>query len=374
MSIPKENGRGRLLMIRQDNYEQGAVDRAVQRAFDAFGGAGKFMRRGDKVVLKVNLVAGYSPERRVTTDPAVVRAAARAVLDCGARPVIADSPGIDRFASAAEKAGFIDIARELGIECAELTDPVPLEPAEGAVFRRIEAARLITEADAVINLPKVKTHGQMTLTLGVKNMFGCVVGRSKAAWHYDVGFDRELFASLLIDIYRAVRPCFTIFDGVIGMDGHGPTSGDPCPYGFIAAAEDALAADMALCGIMGCRMEDFPLYRAAAARGLLGEPALIEGDEPPTLTGVRIPRSRFGLRFMPKIQFLERLLSSRPVHVPELCTGCGRCASVCAAGALKISGRSAKFDYGRCIRCYCCHEMCPENAIKFRESPLARWL
>ena len=268
------------------------------------------------------------------------------------------------------------VARELGIDCRELADPVDLPVSEGADFRRIQVARDVIEADKVINLAKLKTHGQMYLTMGVKNLFGCVPGRLKAGWHYNVGLNREKFASLLLDIYLGVKPDFTILDGVIGMQGDGPTSGTPYNFGLIGACVDALTMDFTLCKMLGGKLEDYPLYMAAKNRGLPQcelDPSEVEGDFPESYVfpGVELPKTRT-MRLLPGLPFIDRLMTSKPVHVPELCVGCGRCEAVCAAGALKHENRHLRFDYVKCIRCYCCHEMCPVKAIKFKESWLVK--
>lgn len=362
----------KILFIRQENYDQPGIDSAILRAFEHFGGVRQFISKGDKVLLKVNLVSGHDAERRVTTDPAIVRSVAKIVIESGGVPMIADSPGIDSFKGAAEKAGFMNIARELGIECRELTDPVNLPANEGADFRRIQVSRYVLEADKVINLAKLKTHGQMYLTMGVKNLFGCVPGRLKAGWHYNVGLNREKFASLLLDIYLGVKPAFTILDGVIGMHGDGPTSGEPYAFGIIGACVDALSMDFALCRMLGGKLEDYPLYMAAKNRNMpqcesfMSE---IDGDISPehVFPGVNIPKTR-SMRLLPNIPFFDRLMTSKPVHIPEKCIGCGRCAEICPADALKHDNKRLYFDYGKCIRCYCCHEMCPVKAIEFKES------
>ena len=367
---------GKVLLIRQKNYSQNEIDTAILRAFNHFGGVEKFISKGDRVLLKVNLVSGHDIKRRVTTDPSIVRSVAKIIIDSGATPFIADSPGIDSFKSAAEKAGFFDVARELGIECRELTDPVDLPAHEGADFRHIQVSRQVIEADKVINLAKMKTHGQMYLTMGVKNLFGTIPGRLKAGWHYNVGLNREKFAALLLDIYMGVKPDFTILDGVIGMDGDGPTSGEPYEFGMIGACVDALSMDFTLCKMVGGKLEDYPLYMAAKKRNLPQCESFsseIEGDISVdyVFPDVKLPKTR-SMRLLPSIPFLDRLMTSKPVHIPELCIGCGRCAAVCAAGALRHKNRHLYFDYGKCIRCYCCHEMCPVKAIKFKESRLVK--
>ncbi|NLL36608.1 MAG: DUF362 domain-containing protein [Fretibacterium sp.] len=367
----------RLLLLRQEGYDRHELDSATRKIFEAFD-APSFIRPGASVLLKVNLVAGHPPERRATTDPAVVRSVTERVLELGAHPVIADSPGIEPFRSVAEKSGLAAIARELGIPCLELTDSTPLPTTPDSAFKKVEVSRLVLESDVIINLPKMKTHGQMLLTLGVKNLFGCIVGQRKAEWHYNVGLDCNAFAGLLLELYLSIAPHLTIMDGVIGMDGTGPTSGNPYPFGLLAAAQDALALDFQLARMMGVRLEDFPLWRVAVARNLpqCELSSQVTGDFPQdhVFPGVKVPLLR-GLNLLPRLPFKafwDSLMASRPVHVPELCIDCGRCEAVCAAKALKHRNRRLTFDYTRCIRCYCCHEMCPVRAIEFRESFLMR--
>ncbi len=401
----------KIFFLSQKNYNQPEIDNAVKKIFDYFGGVEKFISPGEKVLLKVNLVSGHEIERRVTTDPSIVRAVAKLILEHGAKPFIADSTGVDNFKTSAEKAGFMKISEELNIECKELTNPVdlPIKNSDTA-FHKIQVSKFVIEADKIINLPKLKTHGQMYLTMGVKNMFGCIPGRLKAGWHYNVGLNREKFASLLLDIYQNINPCFTILDGVIGMQGDGPTSGEPYEFGIIAGTQDALSMDFHLCKMLGAKFEDYPLWLAAKKRNMPEcelnyddvewyDPSvdestspLLRGDKSENLAvpdkgrgtacggrvkmvseftfpNVKIPKTR-SMRLLPRLPFIERFMTSKPVHIPELCIGCGRCQAVCAARALKHENKHLYFDYSKCIRCYCCHEMCPVKAIKFKESKL----
>ncbi|MBQ4418740.1 MAG: DUF362 domain-containing protein, partial [Synergistaceae bacterium] len=317
----------KVILIKQNNYNQAEIDLAVKRAVDSLGGMAKFVKPGNKVLLKVNLVAGHEVEKRVNTDPAVVKAAAKLVLECGGEPVIADSPGIGNFDRIAETCGIAQAARELNIKCVELKEPVKLELKNNFdySYRNIEAAKLAVNADVIINLAKLKTHGQMQLTLGVKNIFGCIVGRAKAGWHYNVGLNRDKFAALLIDLYKSIAPGLTIIDGVIGMHGDGPTSGEPYNYNLIGAAENALYLDFWLCKFMGLELENFALWRAAKAKNLIEcdlNNCELAGDfdKDFKFNGVKIPRDQSlrSLRLLPNLPFVERAMTSRPVHVPEL--------------------------------------------------------
>ncbi|HCL80179.1 MAG TPA: hypothetical protein DIC53_09465 [Synergistaceae bacterium] len=368
------------VFLRQLNfYDASSVLSALRALVDAMGGMGQFVSPGERVLLKPNLLSAEPPDRCVTTHPEIVRAVARLVLEAGGRPFIADSPGLDRFAHVAAKTGMSDVARELGIPCEELTDPEPLSMAEGSLFHRVEVARQALLADKIINLPKLKTHAQMVLTLGVKNLFGTVVRQRKAEWHYNVGLDRGRFADLHLDIARSLRPALTILDGVEGMEGRGPGNGTPRHFGLLAAATDPLALDAAVAGLLGLATDDVPLLRAAKRRGVLPEHALA-GDSPdafaeamrdvhiPALDSLHlIPR---GLRWMG-----GSLLASRPRQNRETCIRCGKCVAICPAKAMTLEGDGRiVIDYGRCIRCYCCQEVCPANAIDFSKGLILRAL
>lgn len=363
----------KILLQRREDYNQKDIDSAVDAVFEHFGGVGRFIKRGASVLLKVNLVSGHASDRRVTTDPAVVRAVARVALKAGGRPVIADSPGIDSFSRAIRVSGIAAVAQELGVPCEELTDPVRVSP-------RLELSRRVVESDVIINLPKMKTHAQMLLTMGVKNMFGCVVGRKKAEWHYNIGLRRDLFAELLIEIWLAARPALTIMDGVWGMDGRGPTHGQPFPYGVLAGAEDALTMDLHLCKMVGARLDDYPLWRAAYAKNLpqtnLSDDDIAGDFSPSHIWNAAIPKlDNLSLVPFSNGGYLARAMTSRPVHVSARCLGadkCGSCVALCAAHAISFGqnherDKKLRFDYDKCIRCYCCHEMCPADAIDFKE-------
>ena len=372
--------RSTVALVRCESYEREAVESSVRRAVDILGGISVFVRPGDQVLLKPNLLAARAPEKRITTDPAIVRSVARLVLEAGGTPAIGDSPALETLQRVARKTGMREVAEELGLELVDLVQPTPVSLRDGSVFRNLEIAARALEADVVINLPKLKTHSQMLLTLGVKNLFGTVVAQRKAEWHYMAGVDRDTFASLHLDIYQAIRPALTILDGVWAMEGHGPANGRPRRANLIAAATEAVALDVSICHLLGVPLRSFPLYRAARARGI-GETEVsriaFRGDPPETfrMKDFEVP-SLDSLGVLPGMfgWFTKRFLVSKPVQEERECAGCGECAEICPAEAIQLKAKKLAFDYDRCIRCYCCQEVCPQDAIRFHRGLLVRLL
>jgi len=370
-------------LIRCEQYGRKEVEEAVHRAVNLMGGPAQFFKSGDQVLLKPNMLSANVPEKHITTHPEVVRAAACLVMDAGAKPCIGDSPALEPFSRVAAKSGMSAIARELGIPLVELTNPTLVTSSHDSEFKKLEISRQVLDADAVINLPKLKTHCQMLLTLGIKNLFGTVVGQQKGEWHFMAGVDRDTFASLHLDIYQAVKPALTILDGVWGMEGHGPSNGSGRQLSLIAASADTVALDITVCHLLGIPLESFPIYRVARTRAigetsisritLAGDPSHIFAPD-----NFRVPQLD-SLSFVPGFftRLSKRFFVSRPVCRSSVCTGCGQCASICPAEAIAISDEHSTFDYDRCIRCFCCQEICPENAITFHRGLLVRmagWL
>jgi len=367
-------------LVHCKSYERDLVDEAVRGVLAPLGGLSSFVNSGDRVLLKPNLLSARVPEKRVTTDPAIVRAVALMVMEAGGRPFIGDSPGIEPFKRVVAKTGMAQVAQELGIELVELSSPRRVPLSDNSVFRGLEIGSQALDADVVINLPKLKTHTQMLLTLGVKNLFGTIVAQRKTEWHYMTGLDRDTFASLLLDIYQAVNPALTILDGIWGMDGNGPGNGNPCQLNLLAAARNAVALDMTICHLLGIPLNAYPLYRVAKARSI-GETNLerivIKGGllESFVIPEFQVPELD-SLRVLPGIfdWFSKRYLVSRPVQDDRNCAGCGECIEACPADAVALEDRDLHFDYDKCIRCYCCQEICPRGAIGFKKGLLVRIL
>jgi len=363
-----------------NSYDEALTASAIASVLRPFGGMKAFFRAGERVLIKPNLLGAWAPEKRVTTDPVIIAAVIGLVQKAGGIPFVADSPAIGSFKRISEKTGVGKVCRELGVELLELSAPRPIKPPGGSRFRRLEIASQVLDAGCVINLPKLKTHGQMLMTLGVKNLFGTVVGQRKAEWHHMAGVDRDTFASLLLDIYLTVKPSITIIDGVWAMEGHGPSNGSPKRLNLIGAAMDAVALDVSICRMLGVPLDAFPIYREARRRriGMTDISRIRVVSDGPTdmaCKGFVVPRlDSMGILPGGFDWFTKRFLVSRPVQEKSSCRECGMCREICPVSAIENRRGRLLFDYDRCIRCYCCQEICAHNAIHFKSGLIVKAL
>ena len=324
-----------------------------------------FSIRDAKVLLKPNLLSGKSPEKAVTTHPAIVRAVAELLIDRGCEVHIGDSPGYESTEKALKLSGITHVIEELGLTIASFDNKIIKEIDGISPYKRFMFGKDPGAFDAVINLPKFKSHTMMGLTLGVKNTFGFIPGKEKARWHLRAGKDRLMFALLLMDIHTIVRPSLTIMDGIVGMDGEGPSSGRARNFGLIALAKDAYALDKEMERLVGLS-SPLPITRMAQKHGLIGEyevkdlgAPVIDGFEMAKVTDTDWALPEFAKRI------LKNFFVRKPKLRAKLCKGCGLCVTVCPAEALGLSPEGLPvFDYKACIRCYCCQEMCPEGSIR----------
>src|SRR4030043_435630 len=358
-------------IVKCQSYDENEVLKTRRRSIDLIGGINSFVKRGDRVLLKPNLLYGKSPEKAVTTHPSIVKGIIQMVREEGGFPFLGDSPGLGSAIGVSEKCGIKRVADAMDCPIVEFNRPVLPTERKGRIFKNIEIDQAIFEADVIINLPKWKTHAQMLLTLGVKNLFGCVPGPRKALWHLKAGDDRKIFAQVLFDIYQVIQPSLTILDGIVGMEGNGPNSGRPIPIGLILASGDSLSLDQIVCDLVGISRESLLTNRVAFERGLGKDEIGVFGER---MEDVKIPGFQFPTLFqidwgLPNFlsKALKNALTSKPVILEKICKDCEQCAEICLPKALTRKGEDFIFDYGKCIRCFCCLEVCPEGAISIKQ-------
>lgn len=372
-------------IARCDSYEPDEVQAAVERAFALLGGAERFVGAGERLVLKPNLLVGSTPEEAVTTHPEVFRSVARVLQAAGAALSYGDSPGFGSTAGAARKAGIAAAAEELGIALADFSDGRQVSFPEGRLIKQFFIANGVLDADGVVSLPKFKTHGLTRITGAVKNQFGCVVGLRKGEWHARMP-DVDRFCQMLVDLNRCIAPRLFVCDAVVAMEGNGPRSGKPKKIGAIIASTDPVALDATLARIAALdpalvgtivHGEGFGLGTAHDIEHL-GDP--VEEFVAEDFDVNRSPLPTASDRKGPA-GLIRRLVVPKPVIRAERCTACGTCVSVCPVTPKAVDwatpGGAAdrqppRHDYSRCIRCYCCQEMCPEGAIEIEVPLLGR--
>ena len=252
-------------LIRAETYEIEALHQHLVALLAPMGGIEKIIRPGDRVLLKPNLLTGARPTKECTTRPEIVYCVAKLVQAAGGQPFLGDSPAFGSARGVAEANGLLAWAERANLPIVEMHGK--RYPTESQEFGNLRLSKEAMEADKVINLPKVKSHVQLTVTLGVKNLFGCVPGKMKAWWHLEAGKDSQRFGTMLVETARAIAPDLTIIDGIIGHEGNGPSGGEPRDLDVLGASEDVFALDRALVELLGVEPSQVPTLVAARALG-----------------------------------------------------------------------------------------------------------
>jgi len=355
------------VIIRKSSYDYDSLRPAVFSIMDSLGGG--HIEKYTRFLIKPNFLSAATPDEAILTHPAIIRAAVEYVLEKGARALVADSPAVGSFNKLLKDNGVTEALAGLDVECRPFKNTVLHDI--GHPFGKIEIAKEVFDADFIINLPKLKTHNSMLLTLGVKNTFGCIVGLRKPEWHLRTGVEVDKFAELIVLIHKAVSPFMTILDGILALEGEGPgKTGKPRHLGILMGSNNAFALDRTVCAMLGLRPEALFTCKASMKLGLLSEDAVIDGtvpriedfDLPEIVPLVFGPRPLHGL--------IRKYLVRKPAVDMKRCIKCGQCWEFCPAHAITETKNDLRFDAEKCIRCYCCQEVCPRGAI-FSKGALA---
>jgi len=377
--------RSRVAIVRCESYDTAEVNAAVGRALDLLGGAGAFAQSAERILLKPNLLVASKPEDAVTTHPAVFEAVIRYLQTTGAQLTYGDSPGFGKAAGAAGRGGLTDVADRYGVVLEDFSDGREMSFADGRLIKRFTIAAPVLDAGGIVSLSKLKTHGLTRMTGAIKNQFGCVPGMLKAEFHARMS-DVERFSQMLVDLNAALSPRLFVMDGIVAMEGNGPRSGDPRPMNVILASTDPVALDATACKLINLDHRLVPTIRWGAEWGLgtaddieyVGDP--LESFVVSDFVVNRSTGSTTSSHGRPDT-IIKQLVVPRPVIDPARCTSCGTCVKICPVEPKAVDFESASdhsrpplHHYDRCIRCYCCQEMCPERAISVKTPLLGRLL
>jgi uncharacterized protein (DUF362 family) len=248
-------------------YDLAALSQALENLLAPLGGMAAFVKPGDRVLLKPNLLTGSRPGKECVTRPEVVYCVAKLVQAAGGKPFLGDGPAFGSARGVAKNSGYLPLCEALDLPIVEFHGKRYETVSEE--FNHLRLSKEAMDADVVINLPKVKSHMQLTMTLGVKNLFGCVPGKMKAWWHMEAGKDENRFAEMLVETARTINPDLTILDGIIGHEGNGPSAGEPRQLGVLAASTNVFALDLAVLQLLQVDTQRVPTMRVAGKMGLV---------------------------------------------------------------------------------------------------------
>jgi uncharacterized protein (DUF362 family) len=241
------------------------IDASVRKAIELAGGLTDIIFRGNTVLIKPNLVVAHPPETGTTTDPRVCKSIANLVREIGAKPIIAESSAAGVDTEEAFKVAGYSRLRDEGFEVIDLKkqETTKVSIPKGKSLKEVSLPRVVVDADVIINVPKMKTHDNVLVTLSLKNMKGVLPDTFKKKFHTTFGVPQSV-----ADLHTVVRPALAVVDGIIAQEGMGPMFGTPVEMSLIIAGRNPVAVDAITSVIMGFKPREDQIIDAAVKSGI----------------------------------------------------------------------------------------------------------
>lgn len=266
--------------------------------------------KNKRILIKPNVGRIAPPEAGYNTHPEAVAAIIEILNRLGVETIaIGESPivGVDVF-EAFKRAGFTVMAARYGVELIDFNSKPP-------VVKQIQNPRILSETkicqqvydfDVLISVPVAKTHMHTGVTLGIKNLKGCLYRHEKVRYHQleylKKVYPEKTLDSAISDLATVLMPTLTVIDGYIGMEGLGPSGGKPIKSDFAVASFSAMGADAVACKLMGLNAKDIPHLKIISERNKLAisaddyevipetyENYICQYEKPPTKISVEFP-------------------------------------------------------------------------------------
>jgi len=368
-------------IVKQDDYSSEKVYQAIQQSLHLLGGLDNFLRPKSKVLVKINHISPPSPpERGLVTHPDFTKEVLRVLKESGHKVSVGDD------IQSKERDGFLasnyrQVCQELGISLINLKEKGFREvECEGQFLKKTLVSQACLDADHIINLPKLKTHSFTIYTGAVKNMYGIIPYGLRLKYHRQY-INNEDFSQMLVDILSCVPPQLNIMDGIIAMEGEGPSAGNLRNAGVILASSDAVALDAVATKIVGFNPMDiyttFHAHNRGLGTGRIEDIEVIgERIQDVQLKNFKHSAIAIGLlrRKLPSFlyAYFQNHLALTPEVRKENCTVCLECIEICPVNAVELHEELVWIKKKGCIQCMCCHEVCRYNAIKLKKTFIGR--
>jgi uncharacterized protein (DUF362 family) len=232
-------------LLAKEDYDLAVISgdpaAATRKALEAMGGISRFVKKGQRVVLKPNMSFANPPDRASTTHPAVVVAVAQACLEAGAQRVMVLDYPLRKGELCLERSGMLDAFQALkGVHVLALEEKKfyrEIKVPQGKIFDRVEIMREVLESDVLISIPQAKSHSATGVSLGLKGLMGMIWDRYSFHSKYDMD-------QAIVELATVIKPQLTILDATRALVSGGPGGpGEVVKPNLIIAGTDPVAVD-----------------------------------------------------------------------------------------------------------------------------------
>jgi len=254
--------------VRIHRVKDDEVKEILKEAVDEVGLRGK-----RRIFIKPNL-SHFEYITGVVTSPQLTYELIALLRDQAEEVIVGESEGFNYSCQTAFKQTGMEAAvKKAGGTVMNLSEDKVVEvnfPKSTSPLKRLFLPKTVLDADAVVDLPLMKTHEFMLYSGALKNLFGCVPSNRRIYLH-------PYLPEVLWRLYGIFKPALTVMDARVGIEGNGPTKGTPVPMGLMLTGNDALATDIVATQVMKLNWKDTYLNYAAQKTGLKEQDFTVEG-------------------------------------------------------------------------------------------------